>query len=420
MIGSYRRLLANRGVPHMMLVDLFVKLGTPVLSLALLLATVDTLGSYAAGGVVLSGHALALAGCAPIGGRLADRIGARRTLVGYLIAHTLAYTLLLLTLLVRTPTATVVGTAALLGATSPPAAAIIRGAWPRLLPATLLPGAYAIGNAINELMFIAGPVLVTALMLVMPARNVIATAGAAVLVGAALLIASRTVRDAPLPTRPAEHSPARNWTARLAGPLTHRPTLVLLTAASCATFSFGCLRIGTVASSTAFGSPSSAGMLMGLLSAGSLAGVLVYGARQWHLSSRRLLILLCLADAAGMLATAIAPNLLTTATLIALVGLLTGPRDTLQQTMLGASASDRGRTEVFAWLNTFMWTGYGLGTAIAGNLTNPREDGTTAFTAAAAVALLGAALVTALHRPTPDTSRPAPQQQNEHDARQPA
>lgn len=407
MIRSYRQLLTRRGVPQMMLVDLFVKLCTPVLSLALLLATVDTHGSYAAGGVVLSGHALALAGCAPIGGRLADRIGARSALVGYLTAHTIAYALLLLTLLIRTPTPAIVGAAALLGATTPPATAIIRGAWPRLLPDTLLPSAYAIGNAINELMFIVGPLLVTALMLAMPARNVVATAGAAVLAGAALLIASRAVRDAPPPTHPAKPSPARNWTARLAGPLTHRPTLVLLTAASCATFSFGCLRIGTAASSAAFGSPSSAGVLMGLLSAGSLAGVLVYGARQWRLNSRHLLILLCLADAVGMLAAAIAPDLLTTAALIALVGMLTGPRGTLQQSLLSASPTGHGGTEVFAWLNTFMWTGYGLGTAIAGNLTTPHEDGTTAFIAAAAVALLGTALVTALYRPAPHAPHPA-------------
>jgi MFS family permease len=142
----------------MILVSLLVKLGTPVLSLALLLATIDTLGSYSAGGIVLSGHALALAGCAPVGGRLADRLGARRTLAGYLIGHALACGPLLTALVLGTPAAALIGTATLLGATTPPVTAIIRGAWPRVVPAASLPTAYAITGGDGTAAFTAAAV----------------------------------------------------------------------------------------------------------------------------------------------------------------------------------------------------------------------------------------------------------------------
>ncbi|MFI6182977.1 MFS transporter [Nonomuraea sp. NPDC051191] len=393
MFAPYRRLLAQPGVPHLLVTGFVVKLGTPVLSLALLLAAVDRLGSYADAGLVLTGHALALALCAPLGGRIADRYGPRPALTGYLAAHALAYGLLLL----ASP-ALMIGAAVLLGATTPPAGSVIRGTWPRLVPAASLPAAYAVDNAVNELTFIAGPLLVPVLTLAVPARGVVAAAGAAVLLGTALLLASPAVRRA-APTPPGR--------LRLAGPLTHRPTVLLLAIAACGTFTFGCLRIATVASATTFGSAAAAGVLMGLLSAGALLGTLGYGARSWPVTGRRVLVLLSLAEAAILLGGAWAPGFVTLAVLITLIGLVTGPRDAVVPALLADHAPAQYRTEVFAWLNTFMWAGYGLGTAVAGRLTGPHDTGASAFVAAAVAAVAGAilaAVATRIASPLPTLS----------------
>lgn len=388
------RLFRHPGVLYVLVVALISKLSTPVLSLALLLATVDRLGSYAAAGLVLTGHALALALFAPLGGRLADRYGARPVLAAYLTGHAFAYALLLLSL--RSGAAAMIGTAVLLGATTPPTGAVIRGAWPHLVPAALLPSAYAVDNAVNELMFIAGPLLVPVLTLVLPAEGVVVAAGAALLLGTALLLASRAVRH-----KPQALARESSLLSRLAGPLTHRPTLLLLTIAAFGTFVFGCLRIATVASATAFGSAASAGVLMGLLSAGALAGTLGYGARAWPVRGRRLLVLLSLAEAAVLLGGGLAPGFAALAVLITVVGLVTGPRDAVLPALLADHAPARYRTEVFAWLNTFMWAGYGLGTAVAGRLTGPLDAGTAAFAAAAVAALAGAVLAAITYRSRP-------------------
>ncbi|MEV4471282.1 MFS transporter [Nonomuraea sp. NPDC049504] len=392
MFAPYRRLLTHSGVPRLLAAALLVKLGTPVLSLALLLAAVDRLGSYATAGLVLTGHALALALCAPLGGRIADRYGPRPALTGYLAAHTLAYTLLLLA-----PPALMIGAAVLLGATTPPAGSVVRSAWPRLVPAALLPAAYAVDNAVNELMFIVGPLLVPVLIWVVPAQSVVAVAGAAILAGTALLLTSPAVRQA---------QPAPPGRLRLAGPLTHRYTLLLLTITACGTFTFGCLRIATVASATTFGSAASAGLLMGLLSAGALLGTLGYGARAWPLGSGRLLVLLSLAEAAVLLGGVWAPGFVPLAILITFVGLVTGPRDAAVPALLADHAPAGYRTEVFAWLNTFMWAGYGLGTAVAGHLTGPDDTGATAFGAAAAAAAAAAILAAVASRLAPPSPKP--------------
>ncbi|MFI6299369.1 MFS transporter [Nonomuraea sp. NPDC050790] len=393
MLALYRRLLTHPGVPRLLAAGLVVKLGTPVLSLALLLAAIDRLGSYTVAGLVLTGHALALAVCAPLGGRLADRYGPRRALTGYLVTHALSYGLLLVA-----PPTLMIAAAVLLGATTPPAASVIRGAWPRLVPETALPAAYAVDNAVNELTFIAGPMLVPVLTLAVPAQGVVAGAGAAVLLGTALLLTSPAIRGV---------EPAPPGRFRLLGPLAHRPTLVLLTIAATGTFAFGCLRIATVASAGAFGSAASAGVLMGLLSAGALLGTLGYGARAWPVSARRLLVLFSLVEAAVLLASGWAPGFVTLAALATLVGLVTGPRDAVVPALLADHASAHHRTEVFAWLNTFMWAGYGLGTAIAGRLTDQGDTGTAAFTAAAGAAVAGAILAAAAGRSALRAKAPA-------------
>lgn len=343
---------------------------------------------------------------APAAGRLADRCPGRLVLGGFLCAHAAAYGLLLAALAARPPTAALVTATELLGATTPPASPVIRAAWPRLVRGDTLRTAYTIDSAATELTFVVGPLAVSALLPVLSARTIVACAGAAFLLGVLALIASGvTAPSGPPASRPGR----RGRIARLTGPLAHPPTLLLLIVAACATFGYGCLRVAAVASATHFGSTASAGVLMGLLSAGTLIGGLTYGARTWPGSGRRRLIILCTADTAILSADAAAPRLAVLALLIAVTGLLSGPRDTLQPVLLTEQAPAEHHTEVFAWLNTFMWSGYGLGTAVAGHLTGPADNGTAAYAAAAAIALLAAVLATLLYRPaappTPELSQ---------------
>lgn len=395
MVSSYVRLASHRGVPRLLAVALLTRLMTPVLSLALMLAIVEQTGSYGVASLALTGHALTLGLCAPLAGRLADRYPTSAVLAGFLAVNTVAYLAVLTTVTLAAPAIVLVAAAVMLGASTPPAGSVLRAAWPRIVPTGSLPTAYALDNATNELMFIVGPALVAVFLVVTSAQLIMAVAGLAFLAGAVLLLTAPVIRSQAPGERPT--SPR----SRL-GPLTHRPTLVLLVVAATATVGFGCLRVATVAEATTGGAPGWAGILMSLLSTGTLIGGLLYGAGTRRVSGRRLLIGLSLADAAILLTSGIPTSLPALAVLIAVTGLLQGPRDALQATLLADHAPADQRTEAFAWLSTFMWGGYGLGTAVAGQLTGPTDDGGAAFLAAAAAAVLGALVVTACYRPAAD------------------
>jgi MFS family permease len=246
----------------------------------------------------------------------------------------------------------------------------------------LLRTAYALDTAINELMFIAGPAMVFLLMLITSPLVIVAAAGLAVLTGTAWLLSGA--------------EPSVRFEKAKTGPLRDRATVLLLTIAALGAASFGCLRIAITAATTTLGAPAAAGAMFSLLSLGALAGGLAFGARHWTHPAWRILVLLCLADALMLLLAGWAPGLIALALLITLSGLLAGPRDTLLQVMLAQGARSAQRTEVFAWLNTFMWAGYALGTTTAGYLTE--DSGAVPFTTAAMTALIGAALVVPLRR----------------------
>jgi MFS family permease len=397
-IARYARMLKRPGLARLMMLDLVAKLSSPMVSVALLLAAVERFGSYGVAGAVLSAHAFAVAAGVPVGGRLVDRYGPRRVMTGYVAAHAVAYTGVLLAFSSSSPTV-LVGAVVVLGATTPPAGPLIRGALPRVVDQELLSAAYALDSAINETAFILGPLLVAALMTAMPAHTVVILAGALMLVAPVLLVLVPKVgRAAPAFS---DSPPARSRAHRLLGPLAHRPTLILLLLAAFGTFAFGALRIATAASATALGVASAAGVLMGLLSVGALLGALGYGARTWQGPGRLLLVVISAAEAAAMLTGLLTTEFIGLSIAIVVIGFLGGARDSVIPTLLADSTPASHRTEIFAWLNTFMWVGYGVGTSVTGALTGPASDGSPALGVAAAVAALGAVLALTVRSSAP-------------------
>lgn len=185
-------------------------------------------------------------------------------------------------------------------------------------------------------------------MTAVSAATVVVIAGTVLLASALLLVVLGPV------TAPGNRSPAATRPARPApvlGALRHRPTLVLVTLAACGTFGFGALRIATAASAT-------------------------------HL------VLVSSIEVVTMLVGAGLDTLVGLAVIIVAIGMLGGVRDTIIATLTAETTSSDHHTEGFAWLTTFMWAGYGAGTAVGGALTGSAEDGDAALAAAAAIAAL--------------------------------
>ncbi|MBM7775512.1 MFS family permease [Actinokineospora baliensis] len=385
--------MRNPSTLRILLGLVFTRLATPVLSLALLLAAADKYGSYATAGGVIATHGIAQALCAAVAGRLVDRGHSGRVLTGFLLAQTCAYAALLVLLSTPVPPSAVIAGAAAMGLTTPPVSAVLRSAWPRLVAEGDLRTAYAADNMTNELMYVAGPPLVALSLEVVSATLAIGVAGTAQVLGCLILLRSPDPARGHMFRRPdAALPPPKGWAA-VAGPLSHGPTAAVLAVTVLTSAAFGALRLSVVAACAAFAYPDASGYVLGLMSVGALAGAFLFGSRQWRINDQRLLFALCLTGGVLYLITGQVSSVYLVAGLVAVIGLVDGMRTGLQQVMISDRAPDHWRAETFSWLNSLMWVGYALGSALAGRLVSP-AGAVGAFTAAAAV--LGVASLVAL------------------------
>ncbi|MEU4690704.1 hypothetical protein [Actinoplanes sp. NPDC023714] len=283
-----------------------------------------------------------------------------------------------------------------------------------------LPTAFALDGVLNEALYVGGPVLVSALLLVTGPIVVLAVVAAILTTGVLLLVATPSLRRRP---------PARTGLRRdYLGPLATGQVRLILAVIVLSAFTFGTVMVGGPASATAAGSPHASGVLIAALSVGSVVSALIYGSRSrrgapgpqlavTHLAAA--LVLAAAGWAPALLAPAAAgwapaplapaaagwapaplasaaagwaPALLVLALLLLAAGAVTGPQDTLIQVVLGEAAPERFRTEAFAWMGASTWAGYALGSAAAGQLIDLTGAPGAAFLAAAAVALLAAPL----------------------------
>ncbi len=391
-MGAYRALLARTDARVLAGAAAVSRIATPVLSLCLLLATRAATGSYSKGSLVLAGYAFALALLQPVSGRLADRAGLRMVLLCCLAVHACGYAALITALTVRAPVLVLIACAVILGASMPPLGPAIRGSWAAVVPEELLKTAYALDAVINESAVIVGPLLVTALITVVPARFVMLIAGLGVASGILVLVRTRARRNAP-----ELHLGAPRRTLR--GPLAHSEVPKVLGVVFFDTLSYGCLIVGITAVATAHHFAGAAGALIAVLSAGVVISGLVYGAHPWNAHHRTILAVLYAAGGLLFASGAYVSDLVLLGAVLLVLGSIGGPRDTLVQFVLGDAAPPEERTEAFAWLSTVTWVGYGLGTSLAGQLNGvgSSQAGAT-FLAGAAASFVSAAFCLTFRR----------------------
>ena len=145
------------------------------------------------------------------------------------------------------------------------------------------------------------------------------------------------------------------------------------------------------------GSAETGGLYLALLSAGSLAGGLAYGARSWPGQPVRRLPVLMLGLACGftLLAAAGSPGVL--AVLLLACGLLLAPTTVVASTLLDTAAPPGTVTEAFAVMVMGIVAGTAVGNALGGAIVEGASYEAGAM-CAGAIAALGAALAAARRR----------------------
>lgn len=162
--------------------------------------------------------------------------------------------------------------------------------------------------------------------------------------------------------------------------------------AACQMAALGFVEVPMTARAVQAGHPAAAGTLLAIWAAGSAAGGLTYGARNWSGTVARQLAVLLLLFAAGFAALAAARTLPPLYPLIFLAGLSCSPAAALITSFSQASRSAGGAEhfEHFAWLASCNNLGGSVGYAAAGLLV-AHSSVTTTILAGAALPALAAA-----------------------------
>lgn len=244
--------------------------------------------------------------------------------------------------------------AAVAGLGTPPLEACLRSLWPDLLPPTAVPAAYALDVAVQEVIFVVGPL---STLLAVALGGPVAGLGVAALLQLAGTIAFvrapavRAWRGVPA---------ARHW----AGPLrVHRLTVLLVGVAGAGT-AVGGIAVAVTAYAEAAGNRHLAGWLLAAQATGALVGGLFYtrarpgGARRLPLLTAGLTL--------GFVPLLLTPPPTLMAVLLAISGLALPPALTAIFLKVDELAMPGTVAEAFAWVATAFTVGSAAGSALTG------------------------------------------------------
>ena len=352
MLSTYAAVLRTPGALAMSFATFLARLPFAMIGLGTVLLVSSRQGSYALAGALSAVIALLHAVVGPLPARAMDRFGQHRVLPLLTTSHVVALTAFVLLVLRDEPTPWLFLTAAVTGATLPDAGAIVRARWALVLAGRPdgLRTAFAYEGVIDEMVFVLGPPLATAVAVGLVDWGALAMAGSLLALGTLLLVPQRRTEP---PAGGAAHVDGPS-ALRFPGVIEVALVFVLLGGL------FGAFEVATIAFADERGSRGVAGLLIGLYAVGSAAAGLALGAATVRIALHRQLRL-----AALVLAVVTVPfPFIGSVTVLAVVCLLSGvavsPVLISSYALIERLVPNRFLTEAL------VWTTAGLGVGIAG------------------------------------------------------
>lgn len=332
---------------------------------------------YGAVGALAALYGVAAAVGGPFLGRFVDIYGQAKVLLVSAASSTTGFFVLAGTSSERVVPAAVA--IALAGLFTSPLEPCLRSLWPAVLDGPrAVNAAYALDAALQEVIFVAGPLLVVAFV------NGLGTPGAVIMTGLVALLGTAVFVAAP---------PVRQWRPEVreadwAGPLRSGTLRMLLFGFLFVGGTLGMLDIAVVAYGEEMRSTAVSGFVLGANALGALAGGLVYGSRSWSGAARVRLRRLMLGLALGYVPLAFTPGPALILPLAVVSGLFLAPALVCAFVVVGDSVPTGTTTEAFAWLVTIFMMGNALGTSVSGTVLE-NWGLAAAFAAPAVSAFLG-------------------------------
>jgi len=367
-VGPYRRLLGEPALRGLAVADVCARLPQGMVAITLLLVAA-THASMTTAGLVVAGYTLGQAVTGPLRGRLADRYGLERVCAVCGCGYAVALLGLLAGSLAGSPAWLLVAAAAAAGLIVPPLSPGMRSLWSAQAPRALRQTAFALDAAVFDLAYLTGPVVASAL-----AAGVAPAAAVGLLLaltGTAIVMIGRRSR----PAGAAETGLAAAARRGVLGPL-HSPALrSLLITGGLLNAALSATEVALTGYARQHHALWASGLLLAGVSAGSIVGSLLLGARgpgalagETGRRLPRLLACYALGLAALTAASLYAPLIAVAAPL---AGLCLGPSLATLFNLASAASGETpgavgGGTEAQGWLNSVMNGGAAAGAALAG------------------------------------------------------
>ncbi|MEU5242550.1 MFS transporter [Streptomyces asoensis] len=358
---GYGQLLRTRGAWTFLLPGFAARQPFAMLTISIVLLVQHTTGSYGAAGAAAAVTGVSMALCAPYSGRLADRYGQRAVLIPGVLVHTLSGIALTVLALSHAPLWTVFLAAVPTGASVPQIGPMVRARWGvRLKGSPLMTTAAAFESVTDELTFVFGPLLATALCTgVNPAAGLV-TEASLTLVGGLLFAAQRSSQPQ---VAAAGHARVEHASAL------HVPgvRVLVVTFLGIGTV-FGGMQVSLAAFTESIGEPGLNGVLYGTFAAGNMLSGLVCGAVAWKAAPRQRLVVAYTALALVASGLWAAHSVLVLAGLGLLVGMCIAPALITGYTLVEDLVPAGARTEAFTWLTGAVALGQAAAVTVAGQL----------------------------------------------------
>jgi MFS family permease len=360
-VTPYREILAVPRLAPLLAATVLARLPIGINGLAIVLFLRAQTGSFAVAGAAAGALALGNGVGAPLQGRVVDRFG-RGMLVPLALAHAAGLMALLLLGRAGAPPAALMGSALTAGLALPPASAVLRALYPRLLAHApqLVSPAFALDSVLTELLFVLGPLATAVLVAVVDPGAALVLSAGVVVTGTIWFVAALPAPDPALAGSRHRHG--------LLGALRSPGIVTLVLTMLPVGFGLGAIEVVIPAFTHEHGRPELAGVLMAVWALGSAAGGLAYGVRSGRIplsaAHLRLTTLLPLALAPMLLA----PSLAVMALLVIPAGMFIAPLFATRNELVGTAAPPGALTEAYTWPLTALVAGIALGAAAAGAL----------------------------------------------------
>ncbi|WP_420115216.1 MFS transporter [Pseudactinotalea sp.] len=360
MLAPYRKVLALPGAVAFSSAGVLARLPMSMVTISIVLLVEAVYSSYALAGQVAAVYTVAQAICAPQLSKLVDSCGQSRIMRPSLVVAMSGLVGLAVAAMLQGPAWALYPAAALAGATVGSMGALVRARWNQVVDGPRqLHTAYSLESALDELVFVVGPVLATTLAAAINPVAGLLIAIAAAGGGGFWFLAQR--RSEPTASgRPAEGE--RGSVIRSAG-------MVIIAVVFIAMGSiFGSVDVATVAFAKEQGAPGLAGVVLGVFACGSLISGLLYGAREFTMLAWKRFVIGILGLAAGICLFVLADSLWVLAAAMFVTGFAIAPTIITGNALVQQLVPPSRLTEGLTWVGTAIGVGFAVGSSVGGRV----------------------------------------------------